>query len=329
VQLGVIGCGKWGRNHAHTLAQMSVLGGVADLIPSRRAELAKELGCRTCTTDALLDDPRITAVVIALPPANQAEVALRALRAGKHLLVEKPMALDADLAWQIAETARVEGLVAMTGHLLLFHSAYRALSALVAEGTLGDLRFIRTVRAGQGRFYPDTDVVWDLLPHDLSLLRDLMGRLPDQGRLQGAPVVTSLADVACLQARYADGPVVESFVSRVAPQRERRMLIQGTRASALWDENEDWLRRLCVVTNPTETTPASEPFYVPLTPVQPLTLQLRHFLDSIEKTVVPRGTVIGGHDVLRFIHKLHDDMMPDMTARAAPSLVKPRKAAAL
>lgn len=316
---GVIGCGKWGRNHASTLAGMTVLRSVADLLPERRDALAAELGCRAETTEAVLADPAISAVVIALPPANQAEVALSALKAGKHLLVEKPMALNADVARQISESARAAGRVAVTGHLLLFHSAYKALAGLVADGELGDLRCIRTVRAGQGRFYPGTDVVWDLLPHDLSLLRDLMGGLPDEGRIQAVSVVSDLADMASMQASYRGGPMVECFVSRVAPLRERRMLVQGTKASALWDENEDWPRRLCVTPNPTEAHPQAEPRFVPLQPVQPLSEQLAHFLAAIRGTTAARGTVVGGYDVLRFIDDLHQN--PAIPGRKPPLAV--------
>lgn len=313
VQLGVIGCGKWGRNHASTLAGLSALGCVADLETGPRKALAAELGCRSTTTGALLADPAITAVVIALPPAEQAAVALQAISAGKHLLVEKPMALDAASARQITKAAQAAGLVAMTGHLLLFHPAWRALAALVGEGALGDLRHIRTLRAGQGRFYPETDVIWDLLPHDLSLLRDLMGSLPRRGRMQTVQVVSDLADVASLQAEWPGGPVVDCFVSRVSPVRMRQVLVQGTRASLLWDENEDWPRRLCLSDNPTPDAPHPEPRFVPLTPAQPLAGQLRHFLMAIKGGTAPRGNVAGGQDVLRFIQDLHPDTMAPAT----------------
>lgn len=307
MQLGVIGCGKWGRNHANTLAGLSVLGCIADHNTGRRDALATELGCRAASTEALLADPEIAAVVIALPPAVQAEVALKAIQAGKHLLVEKPMALDAATARRITDAAQAAGLVAMTGHLLLFHPAWRALTALVAEGALGDLRQIRTIRAGQGRFYPGTDVIWDLLPHDLALLRDLMGALPEGGRMQAAHVVSERADTASLQAGWPGGPVVDCVVSRVAPVPVRQFLVQGTKASLLWDESQDWPRRLCLSANPTPATPHPVARFVPLTQEQPLTGQLRHFLAAIDGTAAPRGTASGGLDVLRFIHDLHPD----------------------
>lgn len=306
MQVGVIGCGKWGGNHARTLAELSALGGVADLSAEKRCALAAELGCRAYGAEALLADPSVGAMVIALPPAVQAGMALRAIGAGKHLLVEKPMALDAATARQITGAANAAGLVAMTGHLLLFHPAWRALCDLVAQGALGSLRHIHTMRLGQGRFYPGTDVVWDLLPHDLSLLRDLMGSLPARGDMLATAVVSELADTASLHMAWpGGGPVAHCAVSRVAPVQVRQVLVQGSRASLLWDEAEEWPRRLRLQTNPAPGAPAPEPCFVPLEPAQPLTEQLRHFLAAIEGSAATRGTAAGGHDVLRFIHALH------------------------
>lgn len=306
VQIGLIGCGKWGRNHAATLARLSVLASVADVIPARRETLATELGCTATTTQELLEDPSITAVVLALPPAEQADIAIRVLSAGKHLLVEKPMALDALRAGRIARAALEAGLVAMTGHLLLFHPAWRAMKAVIAGGALGELRHIRTVRAGWGRFYPGTDVVWDLMPHDLSLVRDLTGSLPPSGQMLATAVVSDRqADVASLQAAFPGGPTLDCFVSRVAPQKERRVMVQGSQASLIWDESRDWSQRLCLSTNPDSgCTPVSSR-YLPLQQVQPLTEQLVHFIDAMGGRVEARGTVFGGHDVLHFIQQVH------------------------
>ena len=308
MRIGVIGCGRWGRNHAATLSRLSVLAGVADLVPERRELLAAELGCPATTTQSLLEDPSITAVVIALPPAEQADVALSALAAGKHLLVEKPMALDAARAAQIASRAKAAGVVAMTGHLLLFHPAWRAIKRIVAEGALGELRHIRTVRAGQGRFYPGTDVAWDLMPHDLSLVRDLVGALPEDGHMVTTPVVSDrLADIVSVHGAFPDGPSLDLFVSRVAPKRVRRVLVQGSRASLLWDEGEDWSRRLCLTTNPDHDNLQVVEQHIQLDERQSLTEQLMQFINTIEGKVPPRGTVFGGVDVLHFIQRIHPD----------------------
>ena len=310
MRIGVIGCGRWGRNHAATLSRLSALAGVADLVPERREALATELGCKATTTRSLLDDSAINAVVIALPPAEQAEVALEALAAGKHLLVEKPMALDVARAAQIASRAKAAGVVAMTGHLLLFHPAWRAIKRVVAEGALGELRHIRTVRAGQGRFYPGTDVAWDLMPHDLSLVRDLIGTLPMDGHMVATPVVSDrLADIVSVQGAYPDGPSLDLFVSRVAPKKVRRVLVQGSRASLLWDEGEDWSQRLCLTTNPDNDNMQTASQYLPLDEKQSLTEQLVQFINTIEGKVTARGTVFGGVDVLHFIQRIHPDQI--------------------
>lgn len=300
--VGVIGCGQWGRNHATTLASLSALASVADLDATRRDALAGDLGCRAATTDAILSDPAISAVIIALPPAEQASVALRAMAAGKHLLVEKPMALDARESGRIATGAQTSGLVAMTGHLLLFHPAWHAIKAIVAAGELGPLRHIRMVRTGPGRFHAGTDVIWDLMPHDLALVHDLLGALPETAMMSGTAVVSrNEADIGSLVARFQDGPTLEVFVSRVAADKERRLIVTGSRASLIWDEAQDWDRRLCTSINSVPDDKCAGPRYITLEKSQPLAAQLQHFLDAIAGNAPARGTVASGHDVIQFI----------------------------
>ncbi|MCC5975469.1 MAG: Gfo/Idh/MocA family oxidoreductase [Rubellimicrobium sp.] len=300
--VGVIGCGQWGRNHATTLASLSALSSVADLDPARRDALAGDLGCQADTTDAILDDPAINAVVVALPPAEQASIALRAIAAGKHLLVEKPMALDTRQSARIAAAANASGLVAMTGHLLLFHPAWHATKAMVAAGELGRLRHIRMVRTGPGRFHAGTDVIWDLMPHDLALVHDLLGDLPPKATMSGTSVVSEKeADIGSLVSSFPGGPTLEVFVSRVSTTKERRLILTGSDANLIWDESEDWDRRVCIARNTIPDDRTAEIRYLEMARSQPLAEQLKHFLDAIAGTASARGTVSVGHDVLEFI----------------------------
>lgn len=301
VKVGLIGCGRWGQNHARTLAGLGALDAVADGIVERRDSVAAEHGVRSMTAEAIFADPAIGAVVLTLPPSEQAAMALRALAAGKHLMVEKPMALDVAMAERIVTTAEAMGVVAMTGHLLLFHPAYRALAEVVASGRLGSLRHIRSVRAGQGAFFPGTDVAWDLLPHDLSLLLDLNDGLPAQGRLEGVSTVSDRNDIATLRMRYPDGPLVECFASRVAPERERKLIVQGSRASVVWDDMKDWPEKLRVIDNPGPGIAQGEAEIIPVEPAQSLEAMLRHFLDCITTGATPRCSVADGYETLRLL----------------------------
>lgn len=302
MNLAVIGCGRWGRNHVRTLAQLGVLGAVADTRPDAREAFATEFGCAALTPEAVLADPGITGVVVVLPPDAQAAMALQVLAAGKHAMVEKPMAMTAADAQAIAAEATRAGVVAMTGHLLLFHPAYLAIKARVAAGDLGDLRHIRTERAGFGSFFPNTDVGWDLLPHDLSMILDLSGSLPVTRSLQGRSIVTDRADVASLRAQYDGGAMVDCFVSRIAPVRSRYMLVQGTRASLIWNDLEpDWARKLTFVPHlPGSATPA-DPQHIALPDTMTLEAELRHFITCIDTGATPRANVQDASQIITWL----------------------------
>lgn len=302
MNLAVIGCGRWGRNHVRTLAQLGVLGAVADTRPDAREAFATEFGCAALTPEAVLADPGITGVVVVLPPDAQAAMALQVLAAGKHAMVEKPMAMTAADAQAIAAAATRAGVVAMTGHLLLFHPAYLAIKARVAAGDLGDLRHIRTERAGFGSFFPNTDVGWDLLPHDLSMILDLSGSLPVTRSLQGRSIVTDRADVASLRAQYDGGAMVDCFVSRIAPVRSRYMLVQGTGASLIWNDLEpDWARKLTFVPHlPGSATPA-DPQHIALPDTMTLEAELRHFITCIDTGATPRANVQDASQIITWL----------------------------
>lgn len=296
MKIGVIGCGDWGANHARTLDSLDVLGGVADANPERGAALAARFGVPSLSIEAMNAAPEIDAVVVALPPRHNAPVALDVLAAGKHLLVEKPMALDLDGAEAIARAARPAGRVAMTGHVLRFHSAFTALADLVAQGHLGRIERIESIRAGTGKLFSDTDVLWDFGPHDLSLIMALTGGAPLEATVQTESVVTELADIASMELRFADGVAARSHLSRVAPQRERRLTVTGSAGTAVLDELAEAQRRLTL-----HRRGQAAPQHIDTEGPQPLDAELRHFIDCIETGARPRSSVEEGLTVLQVI----------------------------
>lgn len=134
-KIAVVGCGYWGSNHARTLSELGALYGVSDRHEDRAEALAARHGARPIGIDALLDDAAIDGLVLALPPQYHADLAVEALAAGKHVLVEKPLALSVADARRVVDAAERSGLVAMTGHVLRFHPAFEALEALMPKAS--------------------------------------------------------------------------------------------------------------------------------------------------------------------------------------------------
>lgn len=307
VRIGVIGCGDWGTNHARTLASLSALAAVADHDPARAAALAERFGCQALSVEAMLNDASIDGLVLALPPQYHVATALRVLGAGKHLLVEKPMALDVAGADAIVAAADAAAVVAMTGHVLRFHPAFEALERLVQGGVLGDLRYLGSRRTGLGKFFLDTDVLWDYAPHDLSLILALTGGRPSQTRFDTVAVATQSADIADLEIVFGSGVRAHCHVSRVSPLRERRLIVVGTAATAVFDDAEPWARKLALYRHPVwrDAGPmlraGIEPQYQALPDTPPLEAELQHFMACIRDRLPPRSSAEEAREVLRVL----------------------------
>lgn len=305
-RLGVIGCGTWGANHARTLAGMGALAAVTDRSAEKAVALANSLGCAAVDIETMLADPAIDGVVLALTPGAHAPAAMLAMAAGKPFLVEKPMALTAAEAARIAADALAAGLVAMTGHVLLFHPAFEAMVGLARSGALGDIRHIQSQRMGFGRFLDETDVAMDLLPHDLSMIEALLGSLPASAEMTGRPLLSGGVDLCELHLTYPGGISAHCSISRLSPVRDRKMMVIGTRAIAVFDDLLDWPQKLAVTPLlEADGAPAmATTHYVEVARTQPLEAELRHFIDCIETGQTPRANLTTGAAIIDLLTRL-------------------------
>lgn len=301
----MIGCGDWGRNHARVLSELGVLAAVADENPERRAAAEAQFGCPSTHLEGLISDPDIDGVVLALPPTLHPDVALKVIAAGKHLLVEKPMAMTAARAGEIVAAADAAGVVAMTGHILRFHPGFEALEAAVRAGELGAIRYVHSTRLGLGKFFAETDVMWDIAPHDLSLLLAIVGETPVEGHLEGVSGITDVPDFAHIHLTFPSGARSHTFVSRLSPLRERRFTVIGDKAMAVLDDIEPPEKKLAIYRhrvwreNGGVKFESAEPDYRVIGESQPLTAELQHFLGAIRGGHTPRSSVREGLDVIK------------------------------
>lgn len=286
---------------------MGVLHAVADHNPERAAEYAARFGCKAHDVDSMIADAQVDGVVVALPPEHHVEVALKALRARKHLLVEKPMALEIAGAEAIVAEAARAGVVAMTGHLLRFTPAFEALEELVASGRLGQVRYVYSTRIGLGKFFQNTDALWDIAPHDLSILLAITGEEPQEVRLEGAAMLSDAPDFAHLHMSFPSGCRSHTFISRLAPRRERKFTVIGDKAMAVVDDLESPDRKLAVYDHRIWSDDGGirfesvDPEFLPLRDAMPLTTELGHFIDCAETGRSPKSSVAEGLAVLRVL----------------------------
>lgn len=257
--------------------------------------------------EALFEHAGIDAIVLALPPQFHAEYAIRAMRSGKDVLVEKPIALTVDDAQRAVAVARETGRIIMVGHVLRFHPAFEKLKELIDKGDLGEIRYIHSHRLGLGKFHTENDALWDLAPHDLSMILALTGVAPEEVRGEGAALLDHLSDFAHLHMRFPGGLRSHLFTSRLNPYRERRLTVVGDKAMAVFDDVEPWGRKLAVYRHAVWhdsghwAFTTNEPTYVDVEEGMPLTRELQHFLDCIETRGEPRTTGEEAIEVLRIL----------------------------
>ena len=222
VRVAVLGCGYWGANHIRTLAGLGALHAVSDANPARAEAFAREFKCLAIEPSDLYERGDVDAIIMALPPQYHADAAIRAVKAGKDVLVEKPIALTVADAKAAVKAARDAGRVFMVGHVLRFHPAFEKLQELIAAGELGSVRYIHSNRLGLGKFHTENDALWDLAPHDLSMILAITGEAPSEVHGEGTALLDHLSDFAHVHMTFPSGIRSHLFAPRLNPYRERR-----------------------------------------------------------------------------------------------------------
>lgn len=306
-RIAVLGCGYWGSNHIRTLKALGALRAVADANAARAEGFASEQECLAITPDELFDRDDVDAIIMALPPQFHAEYAIRAARAGKDLLVEKPIALTVEDARAAVDAASDNNRIFMVGHVLRFHPAFEMLERLIADGELGEIKYIHSHRLGLGKFHTENDALWDLAPHDLSMILAITGVAPMEVRGEGAALLDNLSDFAHLHMLFENGVRSHLFTSRLNPYRERRLTVVGAKAMAVFDDVEAWEKKLAVYRHAVWQDSgrwaftANEPSYVAIRQGMPLTRELEHFIHCIKTRDEPRTGGDEAISVLRIV----------------------------
>jgi UDP-2-acetamido-3-amino-2,3-dideoxy-glucuronate N-acetyltransferase len=245
--IALIGCGMWGKNIARNLAQLGALRVICDADAVRGGTMAKDLGAEFSTNlDAVLARADIQGVAIATPAVTHAEVTTKALNAGKHVYVEKPIALSVEDANAVAALAKSRGLTLMTGHLLQYHPIFIRLLAMAKSGELGKVQYVYSNRLNQGRVRTEENALWSLAPHDISMINALAGGKPRRVTAMGhAAVQPGIPDLAVAICEFANGMKAHLFCSWLNPYKEHRLAVVGDKAMAVFDDTgANWDNKL-------------------------------------------------------------------------------------
>lgn len=315
-RVGVVGCGYWGSKHVRVLREL--LGGdgvvAVDSSEERLGALARSFPGLVCRTDLVSALNDVDALVIATPPRTHAPLARFAMSEGKHVLIEKPFATSTADAESLVAMAEEAGVVLMAGHTFEYNAAVDVLREQVLTGELGQVHYIDAARLNLGLYQPDVNVIWDLAPHDISIMNYVLGTTPTRVAAWGSRHAhRDLEDVAYVRFEYDEPEVTAQLhVSWLYPNKVRKVTVVGNERMAVYDDLADDER--IRVYDKGVIKPDPEALHAPpmsyryggiVSPyiafTEPLSNEDRHFLDCIRTGHTPRTDGYAGLAVVRLL----------------------------
>jgi predicted dehydrogenase len=316
VRVAVVGLGYWGPNLVRNLNELddAELVAVCDIDKDRLAPVGRRYPAVRVTTrfDDIVADPTIDAVLIATPVSTHYPLGMEAIAAGKHVFIEKPLARSALEGMQLAAAANAAAVTIMPGHTFLYSPPVTAIHDLITSGEIGELLFVSSSRVNLGLHQSDISVVWDLAPHDFSILRYWLGETPRHvSATSRACIVESIPDVAFINLEFGSGTIAHVELSWLAPSKLRRTTVVGSKKMVVYDDTSNEQVRVFdsgVMPRPPETfgeyrlTYRMGDIVSPRIDVaEPLALQLKDFCLAIRNGSTPRSSVAVGIEVVRMM----------------------------
>ena len=318
ITLGVIGYGYWGPNLVRNFAEApgGRVGFVTDIRQERLSHVSSRYPATKVSTDYrdLLADPAVDAVAIATPVSSHFDLAMAALRAGKHVLVEKPMTATSEQAVALIDEADRRGLVLMVDHTFVYTNAVAKIRELTQDGDLGEIYYYDSVRINLGLFQHDVNVLWDLAVHDLSIMDYVLGQTPVSVSATGLAHIAGQPENIAYMTMFFDGRLIAHVhVNWLAPVKVRRTLLGGSRRMIVFDDLEA-SEKIKVYDRGISVNPSPENVYQMLIGyragdmwapqlglAEALQNEARHFLECIDKGKAP---TTDGHAGLRVVRLL-------------------------
>ncbi|MCK4546905.1 MAG: Gfo/Idh/MocA family oxidoreductase [Candidatus Eisenbacteria sp.] len=318
IRVGVVGCGYWGPNLVRNFSQIpgSIVPIICDLEEKRLKHVQSLYPFVDTTTrfDDMLENHGLNAVCVATPVRTHFGLVKRCLEAGKHVLCEKPLTRSVAEAEELLALAQKQKCVLMAGHTFVYTAAVNKIKDLIVSGELGEVFYISTARVNLGLFQEDINVLWDLAPHDVSIMNYILDSQPVSVAARGAAYIQKdIEDVAFMTLEYPNGVLAHIHVSWLDPCKIRRTTVVGSRKMLVYDDVVT-MEKIRVYDKGVNVQPHYDTFgefhlayrfgdiFVPrLDDSEPLKVECSHFLDCINNGVVSRS---GGPEALAVVRAI-------------------------
>ncbi len=309
-KIAVIGCGVWGRNIVRNFYNLGVLKVVCDMDEENLAKVKEQYPEVEVTKDFhdIINNPEITSVAVVTPSHTHYKMVHAMLDAGKNVYVEKPISTVAQEAKDLTEVANSKGLVLMVGHLLLYHPAVNRLKMLIEEGALGEVVYAQSDRLNINFFKNDRSVMWDLAPHDVSMMSYVTGKNPV--RVISAVGCSSdkndIMDITHIGIEFEDGMIGQISDSWITPRKHVQLLVRGTKATAILD---DTLRENKLVIFDNFNKDITQNVQLDYLEIEPLKLECQHFISCCENGKKARSDGDNGFMVTAILEQAEKVML--------------------
>ena len=306
--IAVVGCGHWGKNLVRNFADLGGLAAVCDPNTELAQKYAEYYAVNNLLFSDIINNASIEGVVLAVPAPIHASLACEAMTAGKHVYVEKPLAMNQVEARKMIDTSKGKNVQLMVGHLLQYHPVFIAVSELVESGELGGLSYIYSNRLSFGKVRSEEDVIWSFAPHDISMILSLTGQEPDLVRTESSSILqANIADTATVHMEFKSGLKAHISVSWLHPYKEQKLVVIGRSAMAVFDDTQPWGQKLALyrhnidLNGETPSLEKSDVEYINVAQSEPLKDECQHFVDVVKGPLMP---LTDGDEGLRVLNVL-------------------------
>lgn len=310
-RIALIGCGRWGKNIARVLSELGALRLVVDPAAEKIADYVQGLGATVTSDIDAAFNATIDGIAIAAPAVEHFELARRALKNGKPVFVEKPLALNVDEAEELSSMADAANLPLMVGHLLQYHPAFVKLKQVVVDGAIGEVRHISSNRLNPGAIRTEENAMWSMAPHDFSMILGIAQAVPQSVEALAIRVVNpEVPDQFAVQLRFSETLTAQANVSWLSPFKEHKLVVLGTKGAIVFEDTHPQRERKLVLYRDYVDQASNAPVFVKgngetiaWPQLEPLNEEMSAFLSSISSGGAIKTGPAEAIPVLRLLHR--------------------------
>ena len=306
--IAVVGCGHWGKNLVRNFSDLGTLASICDPDTKIAKKYADQYKVKISSFKEVINDLNVNGVVLSVPAHLHASMAIEAMNAGKHVFVEKPLAMNENEAELMISTAKKKNVKLMVGHLLQFHPIFKTIRKKIKSKEIGELNYIYSNRLSFGKLRSEEDVIWSFAPHDISMILSLTDHEPEFVSTESASIFQkNIPDISSIYMEFKTGLKSRISVSWFHPYKEHKLIIIGKKAMLEFDDTKPWNKKLALYPYKVEFSQGLinlkkyDIKYIEVLEEEPLKNECQHFIDVVNKDINPLTDGAEGLRVLKVL----------------------------